>query len=348
MMVKVMPFKAEVKQALALLDEALTGADAGDALLEKHARSNAGIDDINIPEQERVLGEAASLIKRWTSRVAALLDDFDVATTDAHLQFERLFDEHAGKAKGSFIRRRMRFGQANPRAILADLVGLLSASAVLDGTLSGLRPMVQRRHRQGEANLLRIIERRRRLDFEIEEAQRRIDVLRPKIADRLLRRGSTLGVVSVSAFEQEIKSLEDERDACLARESLLRPERATSQQLITLYEDYVDALNAHVGMLNAIRTKLAVDIEQRIALMKAVSAATGAAPGDLPPPVAALVEAFDASALSGYALMDRKARVDEAFARRLHPRPIPPPEVSEPAPAAEPAATGEPASGQGQ
>jgi hypothetical protein len=345
---KVMPFTAEVKQALALLDEALTGADAGDALLEKHARSDAAIDAINFPQQERVLTEAAFLIKRWTSRIAALLDDFDAATTDAHLQFERLFNEHAGEEKGSFIRRRMKFGKANPTAILADLVGLLSASAVLEGTLSGLRPMVQRRHRQGEANLLRIIERRRRLDFDIEEAQRRIDVLRPKIADRLLRRGSTLGVVSVSAFEQEIKSLEDERDACLARESLLRPERTTSQQLISLYEDYVDALNAHVGTLNAIRAKLAVDIEQRIALMKAVSAATGAAPQDLPPPVAALVEAFDASALSGYGLSDRKARVDEALARRLHPHPIPPPQVPEPAAAAEPAPFAKPASGQGQ
>jgi hypothetical protein len=317
-MAKATPFQAEVQQALAMLDEALTGGDAADALLEKHARPEAAVNAVNFPQQERVLAEAVALMERWVVRTGSLLNDLDAATENAHLRFQRLFDERAGEEARSFLHRKLAF-HADPATIVTDLKDLLSASALLDGTLKGLRPLAQRRHRQGEAHLLRIIERRRRLDFEIEQAQHRVDVLNPKISDRQMRLSSPPGVVSQAAFAQEIKALVDERQACLARESMLRPERATLQQLISLHEDFVDALNGHIGIFNVMRNKLVIDIEQRIALMKAVSADTGLPVGDLPQSVVVLVEAYEASALSGYALADRKARADEAFARRMKP-----------------------------
>jgi chromosome segregation ATPase len=211
--------------------------------------------------------------------------------------------------------------------IVTDVRNLLSASALLDAMLKKAQPVFRRHHHSCEDHLLRIIERRQRADFDIEEAQRRADALSPRIADRQNRIPSARNAAALAGFEEELKAFTAERQELREKEQALQPERETLQRLISIHEDFVDALNALNAALNAMRGKLAVDIEQRIALFKASGAQSDALAGDLPAAVGDLVAAFDANVMAGYDLGPRKARADDAFARRLDPRPAEP-EVS--------------------
>jgi hypothetical protein len=127
-----------------------------------------------------------------------------------------------------------------------------------------------------------------------------------------------------------------EREALRVRELEFKPERETLQRLISIYVEFVDVLNAHVGVVNAMTGKLSIDNEQRVALLKAVQAQLSGSTSQPRASVAALIDAFDANVLAGHDLAERKAVADRAFARRLEARPSSENAQEEAEPVAEP------------
>jgi DNA-binding transcriptional MerR regulator len=323
-MAKVSSFESDIDKASVVLADAFKGMDATEATLADHARGNASLDAINFPVEEGLTTETIGLFDRWKAQIVAVLRGLDGATSAAALQFERLFDENAGRESSSFLSRRMGRSHSSATGIVTDVRNLLAASALLDAMLKEAEPVFRRHHHSCEDHLLRIIERRQRADFDIEEAQRRVDALSPRIADRQNRMLSARNAAALAGFEEELKAFTAERQELREKEQVLQPERETLQRLISIHEDFVDALNALNAGLNAMRGKLAVDIEQRIALLKASGTQSDILFGELPAAVGELVAAFDANVMSGYDLGPRKIRADDAFVRRLEPRPAEP------------------------
>ena len=137
-----------------------------------------------------------------------------------------------------------------------------------------------------------------------------------QIADR--RSCLTLGALEDRPVQEETsKALAAERDALRERELAFKPERETLERLISIYVDFVEGLNGHVGIVNAMARKLSVDNEHRVALLKAVQAQLGGIASATRGSVAALIGAFEANVLAGHDLAQRKAVADGAFARQL-------------------------------
>jgi len=321
-MARALSFEADIHDAMVALDLALKGADAADASLEAHARTGANLQAINFPLQEGLLSEAAGLMKTWQARVGKLVTDLDAATEVAGLHYRQLFDTHAGEESRPSRFRRVSFSRPTPEQIAADLKAVLAASASLEHTLKGLAPVALRRHKSGEAHVIRIIERRRHLDFAIEEAQRQADALVPRIAARQQRIGAVLNAERLASIEEEHRGLVAERQSLLTREAELTPERETLRRLIAIYETFVESLNADARFLNRMKAKLEIDIEQGVALIKAVLASASSPAGALPEAVAGLIDAYDRNPVAGYRLADRKAQADAAFAARPRPAPV--------------------------
>lgn len=317
-MVKALSFETEIHDAMVALDLALKGADAADALLETHAKGEGRLATINFPHQEGLFREAASLMEQWQSRARKLLTDLDHATAAAHLHYQQLFDPSAHEQERAPLYRRMTQARTTPETIASELKALLAASVSLEQTLKGLRPLILRRHKRCEGHLVRLVERRRHLDFTIEEAQRHADALSPKINARLQRIGTVINAERLDAIEEEHSALVAEQQALIAKEAGLAPERQTLRQLVSIYEGFVESLNAQARVLNLMKAKLEIDIEQRVGLLKAVLASSRALPGELPPAVAGLIQTYDANPVSGYKLEERKARADAAFIRKPH------------------------------
>lgn len=321
-MAKASSFASDIDKARIVFEDAFKGVEASGAALKDHSRGDAKLDAINLPVEEATVRETIALLERWKGQAAALVKALDIATATEQLQFERLFDENAGREKSGFLARRIHRGRANPQSISSDIRHLLSVSTSLDTLLNSARPAILEHNRSSEDHLLRIIDRRQRIDFEIEESQRRIDVLIPKIADRKSRIGSARNATTLANFEEDLRTLVAEDEMHRERERSRLPERETLQRLIAIYEEFVEALNAQVAALNVMVSKLRLDIEQRIALLKAVEAQE--AEGirhEAVPDVEVLIAAFEANVLAGYNLAERKAKVDAAFARRLEPEP---------------------------
>jgi hypothetical protein len=298
-MAAALSFETEIRDAMVTLDLALKGADAADAMLEAHAKGKASLETINFPREEGLLREAARLMEDWQSRIGRLLSELDEATAAAHLRFERLFDVNAGEETRPPLHRRFALSRPTPETILAEIKGLLVISASLDQTLKGLRPLVMRRQKAWEA-------------------QRHVDALKPKIAARSQRIGTVLSTERAAAIEENHEALVAEQQALIAKQAELLPERQTLRRLIPTYEGFVENLNAQVRVLNLMKAKLDTDIEQRIAIMKAVLASSTALPDALPPAVTGLIEAYDNNPVAGYKVEERKARADAAFSRPPH------------------------------
>ncbi len=325
-MAKATPFESDIDRAHAILDDAVKGMNAADTILTHHSKGDARLDTVNFPVEEGLVRETIALLDKWKIQAAALVRALDTATASAGLQFERLFDENAGREKSGFFSRRIHLGHGNPVSIAADLRTLLSASARLNAVLTSARPVLVRHARSAEDHLLRIIERRRRADFDIEEAQRHADALLPRIADRKSRLGSARNAAALASFQEELRAFITEREARQEKERALLPERQTLQRLIAIYEEFVEALNAQIAALNVMGAKLTLDIEQRIALLKASEAQqSDASLPTVTPQAAELIAAFEANVLAGHDLAQRRARADAAFARRLEPAPAPTP-----------------------
>ena len=319
-MAKPPSLESDAVKARETLDNALQGLAASDAALAGHSRSAARRGSINFPAEEALVEETLRLLDRWKSQVATLLTGLDAATGDTTLAFARLFDETAGQPSGGYLKRKVHLAHPHPAAIAADLENQLAAGAVLDSMLKAFRPELRKRHRECEDHLLRIIEQRQRVDFDIEDVQRQSDVVTLQITDRRAGIASGGSRTTLIALEEERKALVADRDVLHAKELEFKPERETLQRLISIYEDFVDALNTHIGVVNAMMGKLALDNEQRIALLKAAQVQLSNPTALSIASVASLVAAFDANVLAGHDLSERKRTVDAAFARRLEAR----------------------------
>lgn len=331
-MSKLSSFEADIARARAILGDAFKGVDATDTALADHSKGQASLDTVNLPVEEATVKETIALLDRWKGQAAAIVTSLDKATVAAQLQFERLFDENAGREKSGFLGRRIRLGHTNPASISTELHALLFATVTLDAAFQRARPDFLSRSRACEDHLLRIIERRQRADAEIEDGHRRMDALLPRIADRKSRIGTARNAAALATFEEDLRALIAEHEMLQESERRLMPERETLQRLIVIYEDFVEALNAQLAAVNAMAAKLRVDAEQRIMLLKSTEAQLSGEIRQLPQePVAAMIETFEANVLAGYDLPARKAKADAAFARRLYPQP--------------PAASEEPAAG---
>ncbi|MFS8112766.1 hypothetical protein QD460_13675 [Rhizobium jaguaris] len=326
-MVKVHSFDSEIDKARTTLDNAIKGMDAANARLSRHTKGDGRVDTINFPVEEALVRETIELLGRWKARSLSLVKELDLATASADLQHRRLFDEKAGIDTSGGPGRKVGMGHAKPASIAADLEAALAASASLDAQFKTARPALVRSFRDCESHLERIIERRRHIDFDIEQLQRQADALIPRIADRRSSIPSAHDAGSRSELETEYHRLLAEQGALREQERTLQPGRAALQRLIDIYEELADVLNAEIAAVNAMTGKLTVDIEQRIALLKAVtSEVVPALPAtERPALVAALIATFEENVLAGHDLAARKARADDIFTRRLDPRPPPAP-----------------------
>lgn len=322
-MVKAHSLDGEIDKTEATLDDAIKSLDVVNTVLAGHARGDTRPDAINFPVEEALAREVTELLDRWKSLGATLVKELDRMTAIAELQYWQSLGEKIDGGSTGLFRRGIGHSHLKPAAILADLDAALAVSASLAELFRRARPVLARAFRDYEAHLTRVIERRRRLDFDIETARLQADGLAPRIEDRRAGALSARDADAKSELEADHRRLLAEHDALRQRERVLQPRRSALQRLIDIYETLAGALNGQVAAVNAMAAKLAVDTEQRIALMKAL--ASDAVP-PLPvversAPVAALIAAFEANVLAGYDLATRKAHVDSVFARRLEPPP---------------------------
>ncbi|MDE1994248.1 MAG: hypothetical protein KGI75_17220 [Rhizobiaceae bacterium] len=320
-MAKAHSFDGEIDKARLTLGNAIKGMDAANATLGRHAREEARFDTINFPVEEATVRETVELLDRWKSMALSLVKELDLLTAAADLQHRRLFDEKAGIDTSGLLGRSLSHGHVKPSAIAADLDALLSASAALDMQFKTAKPALVRSFRDCEAHLVRVIERRQRFDSDIEDVQSRIDVLTSKIADRRGSLASTRAVDIRADLEAEHQALLAEQDDFREKERALQPVRASLQRLIDIYAELVDILNARIAAVNAMAGKLTIDIEQRIALLKAVASEADPPLPVIERPVAVktLIAAFETNILAGQDLAARKTRADDIFIRRLEP-----------------------------
>lgn len=308
-------FERDIVRLRRLLGDASKGIQAAETVLSRHSEPDARLTAINFPLEESLLHEAAGLLREWQAQAARLLGSLDTKTASANLQFERLFDENAGRQSQGLLRRRVHLGNAEPAAIVADLVQLLLASASLDEALAETRPLLVLHHRSCEAHVMRLDTRRRQMDVGFEQTQRQLDLLEARTQEHRASR-SFRGQAS-AASEDERRTLALERHAAQVADEQLRFERETLFRLIADDETFLDVLNEGLAAANVMATKLKVDIEQRVALLKAAQAQSGSTLLAFPVPVQALVQAFDDNLLAGHDLLSRKQRADYAFLRRL-------------------------------
>lgn len=318
-MVKVHSFDGELDKASATLDDAIKGLGAANTMLAGHARGGTRLGPINFPVEEAQVRETLELLERWKFLGRSLVKELDRVTAVADLQHRRLFDEKAGAETSSWFGRRIGQGHVKPASIVAELDAALGASASLDALFKVARPLLVQAFHDCETHLAQVIERRQRADFEIEEVQRQVDDLAPRILDRRAGASSIRNAASQSELETDYQRLLAEQSDLRAREQALQPERTALQRLIDIYEEVATVLNAQVAAVNAMAGKLVVDTEQRIALLKAVmSEVAPPLPAvERPAPVAALIGAFEANVLAGHDLARRKEHADKVFMRRL-------------------------------
>lgn len=316
-MAHVPAFERDIALMQPLLADASKGIIAAEAVISQHSEPDARLTALNFPLEESLLREAVRLLQGWQSHAANLLRRLDTKTASANLQFERLFDENAGRQSQGFLRRRVHLGNAVPEAISADLVKLLSASAALDVALAQAKPLLVLHHRSCEAHLLRLESRRRQLDVALEQAGRQLELLEGRTRERQAAAPPFGGRALSAASEEERRTLALDRHAAQVADEQLRFERETLLRLIAEDEEFLAVLNRGVAAVNVMGAKLKVDIEQRVALLKAAQAQSKGATPEPPVAVQQLVQAFDANLLGGHDLLSRKQRADEAFSRRL-------------------------------
>lgn len=318
-------FERDIGPLRRRLDDALKGMRAAEAVLLHHSEPDARLTVINFPVEESLLREAVGLLTGWKAQAVALLRSLDAATAAADLQFARLFDGNAGRQSEGVLRRRVHLGHVAPEAIAAELVDLLSISAAVDRMLVEIKPVLLEHHHNCETYLLRLVARRRQMDLDLENASRQIAALKTRTDERRMIDTSHRNSASEAASEDERRTLSLARQAAQSAYETMQSERETLQRMIADDEDFVQALNGGIAAVNVLAVKLAVDIEQRIALLKAIDVQLPRPMpmGELAAPVQALMAAFDANILAGHDLLARKQRADEAFSRRLEDVPLP-------------------------
>ena len=331
-MVRPHSFEGTTDKLRATLDDAINGVNAAVTLLTGHVKGEGRIEAVNSPVEEALVRETVELLDRWKSLGLSLVKELDLVTAQADLQHRRLYDEKAELEGVGLLGRRLGQGHVKPEAIIASLDAALDASAALDLLFKQARPSLSRSFHACELQLEGVIERRQRLDFDIEEVQREADALAAKANDRRRNLSSTRVPDLQSEPETAYRELLVEQDSLREKERVLQSGRMARQRLIDIYEGLAGVLNAEIAAVNAMAGKLSVDIEQRIALLKALASEVGLSPltAARSAPVARLIEAFDMNVLAGHDLAARKARADSVFTRRLEPHLLPAPaEVTE-------------------
>ncbi|OCJ11350.1 hypothetical protein A6U86_23065 [Rhizobium sp. AC27/96] len=317
-------FDGALDKAHATLDDAIGSAGAAVAMLGGHARGE-GFDTVNFPVEEALVRETIELLDRWKLLALSLVKELDRITAQADLQHRRLFDEKAGLENAGLLRRKLAGGPTKPEAIIADLDAALNASATLDLQLKQARPAFAECFHECELQLEGVIERRQKLDFEIEEVQRAADAMTARIIDHRRSLPSIRQADMHAELDEDYRVLLAEQDEIRKQERELQAGRTVRQRLIDMYEGLAGVLNAQIAAVGAMAGKLTIDIEQRIALLKALE--PEADPPSLaaarPEAVQGLIEAFEANVLAGHDLAARKAHVDRVFTRRLEPHLLP-------------------------
>jgi len=320
-MVRPHSFDGGLDRARATLDDAISDANSAVATLAGHARDGGHVEAVNFSVEETFVREAVELLDRWKSMTLSLVKELDSATAHADLQHRRLFDEKVGLENAGLLGRALARSPMTPEAIIVDLDAILAASAELDLLFKQARPVFSRCFRDCELQLESVIERRRKLDFDIEEVQRRADALAEKLMYQRRNRPSSRHADLQSELETDHRALLAEQEDIRRQEQALQSRRTARQRLIDIYEGLAAALNGQIAAIGAMTGKLTGDIEQRIALLKAL--ATEAAPTSATvsrtAAVESLIQAFEANVLAGQDLAARKAHVDAVFTRRLEP-----------------------------
>ncbi len=324
-MVKSHSFDDMLDKARVTLEDAINAANSAVAVLAGHAGGEERVETINFPVEEALVREATELLDRWKSLALSLVKELDRATEQADMQHRRRFDEKVGLENASLLGRTVARAPMKPEAIAADLDAILDISAELDLLFKEARPAFSRCFHDCELHLEGVIERRRKVDFEIEEMQRRADALTEKLMYQRRNRPSSRHADLQSEQEADYRALLAEQDDIRRQEQRLKSGRTVRQRLIDIYERLAAALNGQVAAISAMASKLTVDIEQRIALLKALAAEASPSSATVARTAAveSLIQSFEANVLAGQGLAARKAHVDAVFTRRLEPHLLP-------------------------
>ncbi len=318
-------FDGMLDKARTTLDDAIGDANSAVATLAGHARDSERVAAVNFPVEEALVREAVELLDRWKSVALSLVKELDHATEELDLQHRRLFNEKIGLENASLLRRRLARKPMKPDEIIVSLEATLAASAELDLLFKQAKPVFSRCFHECELQLEGAIERRRKLDIQIEEVQRRANALAEKLMYQRRNRPSSRHADLQSELEADYRALVAEQDDIRRQEQELQSRRIVRQRLIDIYEGLAAALNNQIAAIGAMAAKLTVDIEQRIALLKALAteAEPASATGSRTAAVESLIQAFEANVLAGHDLAARKAHVDAVFTRRLEPHLLP-------------------------
>ena len=318
-------FDGMLDRARTTLEDAMNDANSAVATLARHARDSEHAAAVNFPVEEAFVREAVELLDRWKSVALSLVKELDHATDEADLQHRRLFNEKIGLENAGLLSRVFARRPMGPDEIIVNVDAALAVSAELDLLFKQARPIFSRCFRECELQLEGVIERRRKLDFEIEEVQRRADVLAEKLMYQRRNRPSSRHADLQSELEADYRALVTEQDDIRRQEQELQSRRTVRQRLIDIYEGLAAALNNQIAAIGAMAAKLSVDIEQRIALLKALASEVEPASIRVSRTgvVESLIQAFEANVLAGHDLAVRKAHVDAVFKRRLEPHSLP-------------------------
>jgi hypothetical protein len=327
-MANISSLKRDIERLHLLLSDAFGGMDATEAAFFDHSKLYARLAAVNFPLEEGLLGETVSLLTAWTGQAAKLVRALDAAMSAERLAFEQLFDKRAGNPSRGVLRDHVPHGKTTPEAMAAELVSLLGVSVELDAMLKQAKPVFSRHHRQCEYYLLQIVERRRTADAGIDIVSRDIAELKARLRRHQGSVSSARTGPALAASEEERKAIVAEQRAARVSEEALLSERETLMRLIEDVEGFVDSLNNQVAAANVIAAKISIDIQQTIALCKAIEAQASRPVSNIPGPVLDAMTEFEASPLSGLGLFERKSNADASFARRLDPV-LPPPVTSE-------------------
>lgn len=320
-------FERDFEQLRRVSADLFKAMDAAEAAFLDHAKSDAQFAAINFPLEEGLFDETRRLLEAWRASAAKLIRDLDAGVSVEKLSFERLFDKDAGLGEASFLQRNVPRRSIPAEAIVSRLASLLSVLGSLDATVREARPVLSRHHRQCEFHLLQIVERRQRADLAIDTASRELIDLKARLRAHMAGAASARSAAAVAASEEERRGLLSDQKRVQSEAERLVSERETLMRLIADVEDIVDALNAEIAATNVMAAKLSTDVEQSVALLKALL--EQAPEAAIPAAVSDMLAAFHANPLAGLGLQERKRDADDAFRRRLAPTVSPAEEVPE-------------------
>ncbi|WP_086994309.1 hypothetical protein [Rhizobium sullae] len=319
-------FDSQFEAADALVSTLRADAAACAAFIEDFARKGAQSDDEAILAQrdrfqafatarlgfDGLLGEMVAGLDRMTAEVSADMDSFRGLTARERLT-------------GWFSRQRMwrlHRQRVHEAPVIERLLDLLSKSNAITGLVSGHREFALACHKAAESDVVTIVEQRGRLVGAIDIARLRMKEMKAKALTRQGRIGLYGGRAEWERMEEERRALEAEAEKIAEEELKMRDESQRREGFITMFQEFVDALNSQIGLCNALLRKLSIGTEERLIIYQAqvdtdVPGSKAKITQQRYPHIAGPISLFERGMLVPQDIGLRKAAADAAFGKKF-------------------------------